>query len=157
MEKVTEKLILEDMPVVFRNFAGAKGMYNKEGERSFSVLIEDESMANELAKSGWSIRQLKQFEDNPIQYHLPVKVDFSGRYPPRIYLIKTAGRLPLNEDTVAMLDFIPISAVDVILNPYNWEVQGETGVKAYLNTLYVMADENLLDKKWAELPEIGSG
>lgn len=32
-------ILLEDVRIIFRNFAGREGMYNREGDRNFAVLL----------------------------------------------------------------------------------------------------------------------
>ena len=54
----------------------------------------------------------------------------------------TKKKTQLFEDTVQCLDYSRILTADVIIKPYNWEVNGKTGVSAYLQTLYVMIEED---------------
>jgi hypothetical protein len=51
-----------------------------------------------------------------------------------------------------MLDYADIKTIDVMLNPYEWEVNGNTGVKAYLKTAFVTLNEDELELKYAEDP-----
>lgn len=150
-----ERLKLEEVEVIFCNFRGEKGTYNEAGVRGFSILIKDIDLAGDLIQDGWALKPLKDAETGEVDaYHLPVKVNYGGRRPPRVNKVSlsTNSTLPLTEKTVEMLDYLPIAYVDVILNPYEWEVRGETGVKAYLQTAYVVIEEDDLDLKWANLP-----
>jgi hypothetical protein len=148
-----ERLRLEDVKIIFKNFRGEKGPYNEAGVRSFSVVVDDPKFAADLIDEGWALKPLKNEEGDIDAYHLPVKVNYVSRQPPRIYKVSMSnkGQFPLDERTVDMLDYLPIDYADVILNPYQWEVRGESGVKAYCQTMYVVIEENELDIKWANL------
>lgn len=141
---------IEDARIVFRNFSGKEGMWNREGDRNFAVLL-DEKTAHDMAQDGWNIKALKaREEDDTDQPYLQVSVNFKGR-PPRIVLISSRGRTDLGEDEVELLDWVDITNVDLIVRPYEWAVSGKTGIKAYLKSIYVTIDEDDLEIKYAEV------
>jgi hypothetical protein len=70
-------------------------------------------------------------------------------------MITSRGRTTLDEETCGLLDWAEMSNVDVILNPFDWEVNGKKGRKAYLKTLFVHILEDELELKYADVPEIG--
>lgn len=149
-----EPVMLENVRLIFRNFAGKEGMYNREGDRNFAVLLTDE-MAQGLSKDGWNVKELKAREEEDVpQPYLQVSVNFKGK-PPRIVMITSRGRTPVDEDTIELLDWAEIRIADVILNPYNWAVNGKTGIKAYLKTLFVTIEEDDLERKYAHVDDSG--
>lgn len=145
-------VLMEGVRIIFRNFAGKEGQYNREGDRNFAVLL-DERVATTMAEDGWNIKWLKPRDDeeqeNP-QAYLPVSVNFKGR-PPRIVLITSRGRTNLDEDSIDMLDWADIINVDLIVRPYEWTVNGKSGIKAYLQSIYVTIEEDPLEMKYNEL------
>lgn len=144
---------LEGVRIGFRNFAGEEKQYNRKGDRNFAVFLEPE-VAEAMAKDGWNVKYLKPREDDEApQAYLQVAVNFSGR-PPRIVMISSRGRVNLGEDEVSILDWAQFQNVDLIVRPYEWEVSGKTGVKAYLQTIYATIEEDELDLKYADVPEL---
>lgn len=145
-------VLMEGVRIIFRNFTGKEGQYNREGDRNFAVLLDDKT-ANAMAEDNWNIKWLKprgEEEEETPQAYLPVSVNFKGR-PPRIVLITSRGRTHLNEDSIEMLDWADILNVDLIVRPYEWTVNDKSGIKAYLQSLYVTIEEDPLELKYSEL------
>ena len=144
------QILIEDARIVFRNFAGVEGPFNRKGDRNFAVILDDD-IAELLSADGWNVKTLAPREegDTPTPY-LPVAVKYEVR-PPRIVMISSSGKTQLNVDTVETLDYAEIAKADVLINPYDWEVNGKTGTKAYLKSLYVTVEEDALERKYAAL------
>ena len=152
---IENTLLIEDARLIFRNFAGKEGKYNREGDRNFCVLL-DEQHASELDADGWNIKALRAREEgDPEQPYLQVSVGFKGR-PPKIVMITSKGRTTLSEEEIELLDWVDIKKVDLIVRPFNWEVSGKTGVKAYLKSFFVTIEEDELELKYADLEELPS-
>ena len=130
---------LEDVRIGFRNFEGREGPYNKQGERSFAVFL-DRATADTMAADGWNIKfpkddnKLDPDEDGRDPY-LQVSVGFDY-YPANVFLISNGNPTKLSEAEVAMLDWAEIENVDLVLRPYEWSVNRNSGIKAYLKSGY---------------------
>jgi hypothetical protein len=147
-------VLMEGVRIIFRNFAGKEGQYNREGDRNFAVLLDD-TIANSMAEDGWNVKWLKsreEDEEESPQAYLQVSVNFKGR-PPRVVLITSRGRTNLSEDQVEMLDWADIKNVDLIVRPYEWVVNQKSGIKAYLQSIYVTIEEDALELKYGELDQ----
>jgi hypothetical protein len=151
----TQQVLLEGRRIIFRNFSGAEGRFNAKGNRNFNVLLEDDE-ALAMINDGWNVKYLQPREegDQP-QPRLEVTVKFDKGRPPRIVLITSRGKTTLDESMVDLLDWAEIENSDMILRPYKWEVNGRTGVKAYLKALYVTIREDELEKKYMDVPDTG--
>lgn len=146
-------VIMEGVRIIFRNFSGKEGQYNREGDRNFAVLL-DEKTADMMAADGWNVKMLKPRDDDEEgvapQAYLPVAVNFRGR-PPRIVMITSRNRTTLDESQVETLDWVDILNVDLIVRPYEWTVNGKSGIKAYLQSMYITIQEDPLEAKYSEL------
>ena len=135
---MSDKIIsIENARIRFLNFSGKAGRYNPEGRRNFCVLIDDD-LADKLIEDNWNVKYLQpREEDEKPQAYLQVAVNFDN-FPPKIVLITSGGKTRLDEDSVNILDWAEISNVDLIIRPYNWEVNGKRGRSAYLQALNVI-------------------
>lgn len=153
---MSKTISIENAKIIYRNFSGKEGQYNPKGKRGFGVLL-DENIAKDLKKDGWNVRYLEPKDpEDDVQAFLPVGVKFNF-YPPKITLIKESGKVTLKEEDVGILDWVDIKNVDLIINPYNWEVNGKSGIKAYLKTMYIVIEEDEFETKYRNLPDSAVG
>lgn len=156
MAQQDTSIMFEGAQIMFKNLSGKEGKYNRAGDRNFCLFLDPQDAA-QLAKDGWNVKELKPLdEQEDPQPYIQVTVGYKGR-PPKIVLVSSKGKTPLDEDTVNILDWADLKTVDLIIRPYQWEVNGKTGIKAYLKSMYAILEEDDLDRKYAEVPDSGAG
>lgn len=138
--RVEENVIINNVTMgrgPYRNFSGVKTEYNKAGNRVFSIFLPEET-ARILQEEGWHVKSKPaRQEGQNDRWQMDIAVAFD-RYPPTIQVVTSDGETSyLNEESVGILDSADIENVDLELRPYNWEVNGKTGVKAYLRSMKV--------------------
>ena len=143
-------LQIDNARLIYRNFAGAGSKFNREGDRNFAIIIEDQETANKLAELGWNvkIKPPRDADDEPFMF-LPVKVKFNDRGP-NVYLISGNNRVTLDEESVDCLDDVDILNVDLDIRPYDWEVNGKSGRTAYLQSICVTQEVDRFAARVAE-------
>ncbi len=148
--KLMPNFSIENARIGFKNFSGKEGQYNAAGNRKFAIFLE-EDLGRQFESDGWNVRWLnpRDPDDSPAPM-LSVKVAF-GNYPPKIVLISGSKKSELNEDGVHILDWAEIETVDLVIRPYQYNVNGKSGIKAYLKAMYV----TLVADKFAEKYEFG--
>lgn len=144
---IKKNLVVENANIAFRNFSGKESKFNRAGNRNFCVIFDKET-GEALKEQGWNVGILQaRDEDEDPAYRLQVAVAF-GKIPPKVYMISGRKKTLLDDDTIGNLDFAEIENVDLIIRPYNWEVNGKTGVKAYVQTMYVEIREDKFASKY---------
>ena len=145
--KKTNNIMIEDARLIFKNFSGEESKFNRAGNKNFCVVL-DHDMADELAAEGWNIKYLRPREDGeePTPY-LQVTVAY-GNIPPKVIMIAGRNKTPLDSLSIGTLDYAEIANVDLVIRPYNWEVNGKQGIKAYLKTMYVEIEQDAFASKY---------
>lgn len=128
----------EGIRITHKNFSGTPSKYNREGDRNFSIVIDDVDIAEALQKEGWNVRikPPRDEDDAPFMY-LPVKIKFN-EYGPKVYLENEIKRVQLDEEMIDCLDHADIQEIEIDVCPYDWDVNGKTGRTAYLQAMYVV-------------------
>lgn len=141
---------VESARIIFRNFSGEERMYNAKGDRNFTLVLTPEK-AEEFRSQGYNVKMRPPREEgDQYQFLLAVTVSYKIR-PPKILVIAGKTRTELSEDTVGELDYLDIENIDLTVRPYHWTLQdGRSGTKAYLNSMYVTAVEDMFADKYAE-------
>lgn len=148
---MARELAMEGVQIGFRNFEGREGPYNRKGDRDFVVFLDSE-YAKELEAEGWNIKwptpndYINPEEDDRNPY-LPVSVGFEF-YPAKVYMISNENVTMIHEEEVEMLDWAELSNIDLVIRPYEWEVNGKKGIKAYLKAGYFTIVTNAFDEKY---------
>lgn len=141
-ERNYDAIKLENCKIKFRNFKGTGSMYNKEGDRNFSVIL-DEDIAAQLKEMGYNIK----YNEDREEYRMQIKVGYK-RKAPMVYVVTKKKRTLLTEETIGNLDYAEIKNVDLAFTPSYWQMpNGNSGVTAYLDTMYVtVAEDPFMDK-----------
>lgn len=140
LDMAVSPVSLENVRIGFRNFEGREGPYNKAGERSFAVFL-DRQTAEAMAADGWNVKFPKENsnvvdpDQEPRDAYLQVSVGFEF-YPANVILVSNGNPTKLSEQEVLMLDWAEIENVDLVLRPYEWSVNRNSGIKAYLKSGY---------------------
>lgn len=156
-----QPLMIENARIMWRNFSGAEGRFNKEGERFFTLFLNHED-APELAKLGWPVKYLKPregFEDEPLQPFMRVKVKFSKNpkaRPPKLVMITGNNKTELPEELAGILDYVAIEKVDLIVRAFEgtFQATGQDFVSVYLNSIYITVLQDALEVKYQDYSEI---
>jgi len=148
---MSKELNIENAQIIFRNFSGVQTKFNREGNRNFCVIIDDPNVAQQLIEDGWNIKILapRDPEESP-KHYMQVSVAFNFK-PPKMYLITSKAKTLLDEDSVGSLDYADLANIDLVIRPYDWEVNGKHGVKGYVKALYATIAEDAFASKYEEI------
>ena len=147
-------LTIENARIFARNFSGKEGKFNPPGRRNFCVYIDDLKAADDMKKDGWNVRWLEPRDENEERKaFIQVAVSYKN-IPPKVILVSSKGQTRLEEEDINMLDWAEIQRVDMTINPSHWSMpNGESGIKAYLRSIYVTIYEDELDELYSNVPD----
>lgn len=139
----------------FRNFAGRPTEFDRNGgKRYFSVLIEDQEVAEQMIEDGWRVKTyIPKGEGAEPVSHIKVNVSYHDdpnlrTMDPEVNLWIGKVRDRLDIDTISRLDKLEIMDADIRINHSRRDDEGK--MSAYLDRLDVVIDEDWMDKKYAD-------
>jgi hypothetical protein len=154
-------LQIDNARIIYKNFSGKPVPYNREGERDFTLVIDDQDICDALLadvnKDGvpWNvkIKAPREVDEAPF-ITLKVKVKFSD-YGPRAYLQAGEKTVELDEETIGCLDNIDMANVDLDIRPYDNVTNGKPYRTAYLQAIHVTQNVDRFAERFAgeEWPE----
>ena len=148
-----KSITIENFRMIYRNFAGKQGKYNKEGQRNFCAVITEEE-AVDFAAIGFNIKRTKpRGDDLEGAPYIKVNVNFNSNPPPRVVVVSQRGKQDLTVDSVNVLDWAEIQSTDMTINPY-FHPDNDGRCTAYLSRLYVQVIEDELEVKYAEIDSL---
>lgn len=139
-------LNIEDARIIWPNFSGEATKYTREGDQFFTLVIPTvemyEALQNDVNDYGvpWNVKFSEPREDGDDPFiRMKVKVKFND-YGPKVYLQSGNKTTELDEKSIACLDRIPMSKVDMYIRPFDGEANGQPYRAAYLQTMHVTQD-----------------
>lgn len=143
-----------NVKIIHRNLRGVQTEFNRNGNRSFSVVLTEDE-AQEMLERGYNVK-VRQSQSNPDDKFcfLPIAVNFNN-IPPKIYRVVGDKMTLLTEANVGVIDSSDIINVDLTVNARYWEINGKSGIKPYVNVMYVEVEEDAFADKYANREIVG--
>lgn len=148
---------INNAKIIFKNFSGKPGVYNKEGDRNFCLLLPDDAAVDFFRRNGYSPTvKPSTSEEGEFFRYIKVKLKFN-QWGPTIILKSGDKKTRVDENLVSALDSIRIESVDMDIRPYHWErPNGESGQTAYLSGMTVYQQIDRFEQMMMETNENGS-
>lgn len=156
MSDHAREMLFENAEIVWTNFAGEARQFNAAGAQNFCIIL-NQQQADALVDLGYNVKMTKEREvesGEKIGGQLYIQVDLEWKFKPsRIKMIgqTTRNETVLDQEGAGALDDMEIVVADVIIRPYDWEVNGKTGTTAKLKSGYFTVYEDFLELKYAAL------
>lgn len=150
-----DRVDLQGVRLMYRNFSGKETTFNAAGKRNFNVILT-ETQAAELAQRGYNVRTLDPKDEYTEPLHLlKVSVQFRTKgTPPRVVLVTERNKVQLDESMIAMLDTAEIVNVDLRFRGWAYDPVDKTKLAAQLMKLFVTIEEDPLESKYYDTPEM---
>lgn len=146
-------LNLTNRNIIYRNFSGKPGQYNKNGDRKFTVVIDDPEIAQRVASYGWNVKAKPSKNDGEEPFcTLEVRVRFDLEWlKPKIKQFTRNNSVWVTEENIGNFDYVEFEKVDLVLRPYAWKKpNGDAGISAQLSEMGAWIAQGVLEELWAE-------
>lgn len=151
-----EEILMEDVEIKWRNFAGNVTEFNKLGYNLFTIVVPDNIDVDQMIKDGWNIKWKPVDRQDPDAGEWPsleIRVNMDSKYPPKVVMRseQTKKRTFLTKDLLVELDSADIVKCDIMVGPNHYNINGKKGIRAYLRSMWATVHEDPLDMKYREL------
>ena len=144
-------LIIENAEIIYPNFSGREGKYNREGDRNFSVMIPEDLDPMQMKADGWNVKEYFRNNEPTGRYYISgVSINFNYYIKPEIHYITANGNsILLTEETLdgriaQQLDGRGAERYDISIRPREWSrSDGTIGIKGYLDQMRIVAKRSL--------------
>lgn len=156
MSDLAREMLFEGAEIVWTNFAGEARQFNAAGQQNFCIILNQQE-ADQLVDLGYNVKMTKERKADSGEIlggQLYIQVDLEWKFKPsRIIMIgqTTRKETQLDQEAAGILDDMEIVMSDVIIRPYDWDVNGKQGTSAKLKTGYFTVYEDFLELKYAAL------
>lgn len=145
--KRLENITMEEVQLIWTNFAGREEKYNKKGDRNFTVILDPE-LGQHMLDLGWNVK-VKEPRDEYEEPMFSIKVSVGFEFfPPKIVVLTKRSKTVMTEEFLWTIDDADIRMVDLTIRAHHWNVNGNVGVKAWCKTMYIILNEDYLDEKY---------
>lgn len=171
---------LEDDEIIFRNFSGRPTAVNANGGvKTFAIAFKNykaefpediAKVCDQLYSEGWNIRVNEKGRQGSYEYipgaaydydtqrvYLSIEARFNN-YPPDIHIIvQGKGRdTRYTEEMSPALDELTLHDVSIEVSPRVWDDRGIDRVKAFLATMWAVAEPNPYEERYGRYMDVTS-
>lgn len=137
IRKVGKIIEVDNAILRFKNFEGRGDKYNHQGDRNFTWVIKDPDIAEDMREWGYNVKERTYVDDDgnkTTEWTLLIKVKYRDGRGPKVYMKTGKNKTLLDEETLDTLDTMYINKFDFDIRPYEWTVNGDSGITAYLDS-----------------------
>lgn len=144
-------LVFKDAVIRFQNFSGRAKINNPEGQRRFSIVVDDETAAM-LADMGITVSEYVAPDESVVKT-VKVKITYGSPYypDPKVYTTTSGGSVLHDERTIGTLDNEEFEKLDIQVRVGTWKYNGKTGKTLYLQSLYATLVEDVLANEYRDV------
>ena len=148
-----QEIVVEDAKLIFRNFSGRGDTYNREGSRSFCLILDTPELYSWAEDHGWPIKHRGAEGEEGYDY---IKVEVSYKFDsikPLVVFIKDDGnghptKTQIDENGINVLDWTEIIKADIMIRNRKWKFNNNEGFKPQLSAIYATLYIDPLEAKY---------
>ena len=144
-----KKIRIDDVLLIHKNFSGRETQFNREGNRCFDVVIDDDDLANRMKDDGWNVKT-KVKDDGSNFNFLPIQISYKYKAPHVHMIVNNRHTELTSEEELNRFDDATILKCDIGIRPRLWDPDHHK-IKAYLDELWITIEGEYYEEKYRNL------